>query len=97
MIMLEIHTEKKAEYWQNERGSGILSHGRSRIGSQIKKIDLEQMRKMDNNGYPLVFWWNGKTTTEEGINLYLPAGEGWRVTDAGKKHLESLGYELREV
>lgn len=97
MTTLEIHTEAKVEYWKNERGSGILSHGRNRIGSQIKKADLEQMRKQTDNGYPLAFWWNGKTTDDGGINLHLPAGEGWRVTDAGKKYLQSIGYELKEV
>jgi hypothetical protein len=98
MISLEVHTETKAEYWKNERGSGILSHGRSRIGSQIKKSDLEKMRQMvGENGYPFVFWWNGKTKDDSGVNLSLPAGEGWRVTEAGKEHLKSIGYELKEV
>ncbi len=98
MITLEIRTEQKAEYWQNERGSGILSHGRSRIGSQIKKEDLERMRKLTGeNGYPLVFWWNGKTKGDGGENLNLPAGEGWRITDKGKEYLKLIGYELKEV
>ncbi len=98
MITLEICTEAKAEYWKNERGSGILAHGRSRIGSQIKKVDLEKMRTLKGeNGYPLVFWWNGKSKEDEGENLHLPAGEGWRVTDKGKEYLISIGYTLKEV
>lgn len=98
MTTLEIYTEAKAEYWKNERGSGILGHGRSRIGSQIKKSDLEKMRTLTGeNGYPLVFWWNGSTKGDSGENLHLPAGEGWRVTDKGKEYLISIGYTLMEV
>ena len=97
-MILEVHTEATAEYWQNERGHGILSHGRTRIGRQIKKEDLEQMRKMTGEaGYPLIFWWNGKTKGDEGTNLHLPAGEGWRITEKGKEYLVSIGYELKGV